>query len=123
MRLTLLGVIDSYKLLQVKRPANLTLTFENAPTNITESVVLMEGERNVSQGGVVCLSICLLVFWAPVLWCVGEADTDTVSPRLAEPGPAADSRFYLMWTSRVGFQRWLQHMISIMTRGGTHAGG
>lgn len=71
----------------------------------------------------VCLSICLLVFWAPILWCVGEADTDTVSLCLAEPGPAADSRFYLMWTSRVGFQRWLQHMISIMTRGGTHAGG
>lgn len=36
---------------------------------------------------------------------------------------AADSRFYLMWMSCVGFQRRLQHMISIMTRGGTHAGG
>lgn len=71
----------------------------------------------------VCLSLGLLVFWASILWRVGEADTDTVSLPLAEPGPAADSRFYLMWTSRVGFQRWFQHMISIMTRGGTHAGG
>lgn len=68
-------------------------------------------------------SVCLSVFWASILRRVGEADTDMVSLLLAEPGPAADSRFYLMWTSRVGFQSWLQHMISIMTRGGTHAGG
>lgn len=82
------------------------------------------GEWNVSQRGVVCVAyVSLLVFWASILWRVGEADTDMVSLPLAEPGPAADSRFYLMWTSRVGFQSWLQHMISIMTRGGTHAGG
>lgn len=62
-------------------------------------------------------------FWASILWRAGEADADMVSLPLAEPGPAADSRFYLMWTSRVGFQSWLQHMISIMTRRGTHAGG
>lgn len=67
--------------------------------------------------------VCLLAFRASILWRVGEADTDMVSLLLAEPGPAADSRFYLMWMSRVGFQCWLQHMISIMTRGGTHAGG
>lgn len=64
-----------------------------------------------------------MVFWASILWRVGEADTDIVSLLLAEPGPAADSRFYLMWMSRVGFQSLLQHMISIMTTGGTHAGG
>lgn len=84
---------------------------------------LAEGEWNVFQRGVVCLSICLLVFQAPILWCVGEADTDMVSLGLAKPGPAADSGFYLMWTSRVGFQSWFQHMISIMTRGGTYTGG
>lgn len=65
--------------------------------------------------------VCLLVFQASILWRVGEADTDMVSLPLAEPGPAADSRFYLMWTSSVGFQSWFQHMISIMSRGGTHA--
>lgn len=46
-----------------------------------------------------------------------------VSLLLAETGLAADSRSYLMWMSRVGFQSQLQHMISIMTRRGTHAGG
>lgn len=70
----------------------------------------------------VCLSVYLSVR-LPVLWRAGEAGTDMVSLSLEEPDLAADSRFYLMWTSRVGFQSWLQHMISIMTRAAMHAVG
>lgn len=105
---------------QTNRPKQLeNLHLSQNVTNCSSA----DGEWNVSQRGVVCLSVCLLVFWVSILWRVGELDTDMVSFPLAEPGLAADSRFYLMWTSRVGLQHWLQHMISIMSRGGTHASG
>lgn len=70
------------------------------------------------------ISVCLSVSWSFGLpfYGVGEAGRDMVSLPSVQRGNAADSRFYLMWTSRVGFQRWLQHMISIMTRAGKHAG-
>lgn len=38
------------------------------------------------------------------------------------PGPTADSRFYLMWTTCIGFQHRAEHMISIMAMAGAHAG-
>lgn len=71
---------------------------------MTKTVVL-QGENGMSPREV--WSVRLLVLWISILWRVGEADIDMVSLPLAEPGPAADSRFYLMWTSRVGFQTWL----------------
>lgn len=83
--------------------------------HLTEYVIKVEFCRGVG--------VCLLDYWASILWRVGEADADMVSLLFAEPDPTADSRFYLMWMSRVGFQCRFQHMISIMTRGETHAGG
>lgn len=116
--------MESHKRLQVKRAEAFTLRhFGNTSANMAESVALQRGDWNVPQRDAVPLSVCLLVCWASSLWRVGEAGADMVSLPLAGPGPAADSRSYLMWMSRVGFQRWLQHMISIMTRGATHAGG
>lgn len=53
-------------------------------------------------------SVCLSVFRASILRRVGEADSDTVSLPLAEPGPAADSGFLFdvdvpCWVSEPGF--------------------
>lgn len=96
---------------------------ENVSIYVTENVVL---QRETGMSPREVWSVCLLVSWSFGLPFYGVLVRPTQiwfhSP-LAEPGPAADSRFYLMWTSRVGFQCWLQHMISIMTKGGTHAGG
>lgn len=86
---------------------------ENISTN-------MEQTCSFDWKAVVCLSAGVLSFQ---FYGVLVRPTDTVSLSLAEPGPTADSGFYLMWTSRVGFQCRLQHTISIMTRGGTSAAG